>query len=87
MQYTEIPNDDSCDSDDGWGGGGGEPLIQEPDLDSLVSQVSPELLEHTPEHYLTPSVSVLSTEPDTYPSASASHAELDATPHIFNYTN
>ena len=77
MQYTDIPNDDSCDSDDG---GGEEPLIQEPDLDNLVSQVPPELLEHTPERYLTPSVSVSSTEPDTSPSASAPPAEPDATP-------
>lgn len=74
--HTEIP---SYDSDDG---GGEEPLIQEPDLDSLVSQVPPELLEveQTPEHHLTPPESASSTEPDTTPSESASPAEPDATP-------
>ena len=44
--------------------GGEEPLIQEPDLDSLVGQVSPELLEQTPEYHPTPSASA---EPDTVP--------------------
>ena len=73
VQYTiEIPND-NCDSDDG---GGEEPLIQEPDLDILVSQVPPELLEQTPEHHLTPPESALSTDPDTTP---APPAEPDTT--------
>lgn len=40
--YTELENDNSCDSDDG---GGDEPLIQELDLDDIVDQVPPELLE------------------------------------------
>ena len=69
---TEIPNDNSCDSDDG---GGEEPLMQEPDLHSLVGQVPPELLEQTPENHPTPSASA---EPDTI---SAEAPELNATLH------
>jgi hypothetical protein len=40
--YTELENDNSCDFDDG---GGEEPMIQELDLDAVVNQVQPELLE------------------------------------------
>ena len=76
--HIEIPVDNSCDSDDGEGE---EPLIQEPDLESLVSRVSPELLEHTLEHHLTPSASASSTEPDIAPPDSAPPAEPDTTLH------
>ena len=41
--YTELEIDNSCDFDDG--GGGDESLIQELDLDDVVSQVPPELVE------------------------------------------
>ena len=40
--YTELEIDNSCDFDDG---GGDKPLIQELDLDDVVSQVPPELVE------------------------------------------
>jgi hypothetical protein len=40
--YTELENDNSSNFDDG---GGDEPLIQELDLDDVVNQVPPELLE------------------------------------------
>ena len=42
--HTELENDNSRDSDDG----DDEPLIEELDLDSVVSQVPPELLEQHP---------------------------------------
>ena len=40
--YTELEIDNSCDFDDD---GGDEPLIQELDLDDVISQVPPELVE------------------------------------------
>ena len=36
-------------------GGGEQPLIQDPDLDSLVRQVPPELLDQSPDPGTTPS--------------------------------
>ena len=55
--YTELEIDNSCDFDDG---GGDEPLIQELDLDDVVSQVPPELMEQ--EHPTLPE-STSPTEP------------------------
>ena len=78
----EIPNDDNCDSD----GGGEEPLIQEPDLDSLVSQVSPQFLEKTPEHHLIPTESASATEHDTTPPESTPPTEPDTSPEEVLHT-
>ena len=55
--YTELEIDNSCDFD---GGGGDEPLIQELDLDAVVNQVPPELIEQ--EHPTLPE-SASPTEP------------------------
>ena len=55
--YTELEIDNSCDLDDG---GGDEPLIQELDLDHVVSQVPPELME---QEHPTPPESTSPTEP------------------------
>ena len=74
--HIEIPNDDNYDSN----GGGEEPLIQEPDLDSLVSQVSPQFLEKTPEHHLIPTESASATEHDTTPPESTPPTEPDTSP-------
>ena len=63
---------DSFDPDDG---GSEEPLIQEPDLDGVLSYVPPELLEPTAEHPLSPPESASPAEHPLSPPESASPAE------------
>ena len=55
--YIELEIDNGCDLDDD---GGDEPLIQELDLDNVVSQVPPELME---QEHPTPTESTSLTEP------------------------
>ena len=56
--YIELEIDNSCDLDDG---GGDEPLIQELNLDHVISQVPPKLMEQehrTPPESASPTVPV-----------------------------
>ena len=55
--YTELEIDNSCDLNDD---GGDKPLIQELDLDNVVSQVPPELME---QEHSTPPESTSLTKP------------------------